>query len=239
MLFGRRLGFSGTPSDLLPFPLRPCHYEQGSEALIVQMLTNPAIIKYSEIATWSPTSLLDLIATSRPPNAFHALIDTGALVTGMTNKQVAEYLLKAGLTHVQACVYLDDSDSKMALFRDGRSVPLSQCGLTFAQRFTFYDQVHTTGMDIKQSLDACAAVTLGKDMTLRDLAQGCWRMRGLGQGQTVQLLVVNEVLELVREAEEASKPVQALINGSAVAEEEAGLEAQDEPVTHVHREVLE
>jgi 2-keto-4-pentenoate hydratase/2-oxohepta-3-ene-1,7-dioic acid hydratase in catechol pathway len=27
-------------------------------------------------------------------------------------------------------------------------------------------------MDIKQALDACAAVTLGKDMTLRDYAQG-------------------------------------------------------------------
>lgn len=29
-LFGVRLGFSGTPSDLLPRALRPCHYEPGS-----------------------------------------------------------------------------------------------------------------------------------------------------------------------------------------------------------------
>ena len=33
-------------------------------------------------------------------------------------------------------------------------------------------------MDIKQGLQACALVTLGKDMSLRDYAQGCWRMRG-------------------------------------------------------------
>ena len=30
-----------------------------------------------------------------------------------------------------------------------------------------HDQVHTTGMDIKQTLDAVAVITLGKDMTFR------------------------------------------------------------------------
>jgi len=39
-------------------------------------------------------------------------------------------------------------------------------------------QVHTTGMDIKQAVDACAALTLGKDMVFRDYAQGAFRMRG-------------------------------------------------------------
>jgi len=38
--------------------------------------------------------------------------------------------------------------------------------------------VHTTGMDIKQAVDACAALTLGKDMVFRDYAQGAFRMRG-------------------------------------------------------------
>lgn len=32
-------------------------------------------------------------------------------------------------------------------------------------------QVHTTGIDIKQSAAAVAALTIGKDMTFRDLAQ--------------------------------------------------------------------
>ena len=50
-------------------------------------------------------------------------------------------------------------------------VPLDQAGVDKARRFSFYDQVHTTGMDIKQGLDAKAALTLGKDMTFRDYAQ--------------------------------------------------------------------
>ena len=44
-------------------------------------------------------------------------------------------------------------------------------------------------MDIKQAVDACAALTLGKDMVFRDYAQGAFRMRGIGKGQTICLLV--------------------------------------------------
>ena len=43
------------------------------------------------------------------------------------------------------------------------------------------------GMDIKQGLSVVAAVTLGKDMTFRDYAQGAFRMRGIGKGQKVQV----------------------------------------------------
>ena len=51
-----------------------------------------------------------------------------------------------------------------------RCIPLSECGLARGKRFTFYDQVHTTGMDIKQQISACACLTIGKDMTFRDYA---------------------------------------------------------------------
>jgi hypothetical protein len=48
-------------------------------------------------------------------------------------------------------------------------------------------------MDIKHTPDAVAAMTLGKDMTLRDAAQGAYRMRGIGHGQTVKYIVTPEV----------------------------------------------
>ena len=55
-------------------------------------------------------------------------------------------------------------------------------------------------MDIKQHPSARAAVLLGKGMSLRDHAQGCWRMRGLDIGQTLQLLVVPEVAKMIKDA---------------------------------------
>jgi thiol-disulfide isomerase/thioredoxin len=207
MLFGTRLGFSGTPSDLLPNSLKPCHYEPGSEAQIVRTLTSSEFVTTEEykIDRSSPhTAVLDLlahVACATQPNGkgYNAFIDTGALVTGMNNEQVARALLQHGLEHVDACVFLDPSDKKMVVDRlGGKPVPLNRCGIKKERRFAFYDQVHTTGMDIKHALDACAIVTMGKTMTLRDFAQGCYRMRGLAKGQTLHLLVPDEVFELIK-----------------------------------------
>ena len=52
-------------------------------------------------------------------------------------------------------------------------------------------------MDIKQTVDACAALTLGKDMVFRDYAQGAFRMRGIGKGQTIRLICVPEIMERI------------------------------------------
>ena len=51
--------------------------------------------------------------------------------------------------------------------------------------------------DINHTLTAKAALTLGKDMTFRDYAQAAFRMRGIGKGQTIELLITPEVKQLV------------------------------------------
>jgi hypothetical protein len=198
MLFGKRIGFSGTPSDILPVELGSCRYERGSDGRVVHYLTSTSIVQHVLIPTgWNVYSLLDYIATAKP--VFHALIDTGALITGLSNKAVAEYLLKVGLGSLKGVVYLDEMDRQMVLLRKGfKVVKLADSGLAWNERFSFYDQVHTTGMDIKQAVDACAAVTLGKDMVFRDYAQGAFRMRGIGKGQTIKLLVVPEIYDRIR-----------------------------------------
>lgn len=117
----------------------------------------------------------------------------------MSNKGVAQYLLEHGLPTMKGVVYLDEMDRQMVLLRQGmKVVKLVESGLAWGERFTFYDQVHTTGMDIKQAVDACAAITLGKDMVFRDYAQGAFRMRGIGKGQTLKLIMVPEIIERIR-----------------------------------------
>lgn len=76
-------------------------------------------------------------------------------------------------------------------------VRLAQAGIPVHRRFSFYDQIHTTGMDIHQCIDARAVITIGKDMTFRDYAQGAFRMRGIGQGQTLELFIIPEVMERI------------------------------------------
>ena len=199
ILFGRRVGFSGTPSNLMPSDLGECKYEDGSDGKMINYLTSPSIVSTECLPSgWSSKSLLQHVCKHDPP--IHALIDTGALVTGMDNVEVAEYLLFGDDTFqglepwFKGVVYLDKQDRQMVLLRaSGRAVSLAQCGLPFHSRFTFYDQIHTTGMDIKQAPEAIAVATVGKDMVFRDYAQGCFRMRGIGIGQTIVALLIPEV----------------------------------------------
>ena len=208
MLFGRRVGFSGTPSDLLPEELGQCQYEEGSDGKILHYLTAPTIMSSRILGgDWNVTKLLDDIITCDPP--FHCLIDTGALITGMSNYEVAKYLIDSGLpaSTFDGVVFLDNKDRKMILLRNGMNVVrLDQAGCPPERRFSFYDQIHTTGMDIHQCIYARAALTLGKDMTFRDYAQGAFRMRGIGKGQTIELFVIPEVMRLIEEQMVRCKP---------------------------------
>ena len=198
VLFPNRLGFSGTPSDLLPLELGAPRYEPGSDAKMLAYLTDPQTVTTLPMGSdWNVNVLLTAVATADPP--IRALIDTGALVTGMSNFEVARFMLEKGLKWADGCVFLDENDRQMIIMRRGWEViPLQRvAAMPMSKRFTFYDQVHTTGMDIKQAAAAQAAITLGKDMCLRDYAQGAWRMRGLGRGQTLKVIMIPEVVRLI------------------------------------------
>lgn len=55
---------------------------------------------------------------------------------------MAEYLLQAGLPDMKGVVFLDEEDRQMVMLRKGRKViKMADCGLTPAERFSFYDQV--------------------------------------------------------------------------------------------------
>jgi hypothetical protein len=140
--------------------------------------------------------VLELIAKASPP--FNALVDTGALITGYSNFEVAKQLLDRGLTWCDGVIFLDDDDRQQVLVRaTGRVVSADQCGVSLEKRFAFYDQIHTTGMDIKHVVNATAVITLGKDMVFRDYVQGAYRMRGIGQGQKIHIFIIPEVRELI------------------------------------------
>jgi hypothetical protein len=142
MLFGTRLGFSGTPSDLLPVELGRCHYSQGVDGELLHILTSPDTVTHRMLTAataggagaanamgagagvgadqgkgWSVHGVLRDIAQHDPP--YHALIDTGALITGMSNHDVARFLMDHGLRTMSGVVYLDAADRQMILVRGG------------------------------------------------------------------------------------------------------------------------
>lgn len=164
---------------------------------MTRVLTDSAVTTAEVCAAdWSPSGLLSRVAEG----SFHALIDTGALITNMDNEQVArELLAKLPSEKFDGVVFLDQSDRKMILLRSNvgalgaRAVSLVTSGVVPERRFAFFDQVHTTGMDILTAPCAKAVVTIGKDMNFRDYAQGAFRMRKVGKGQSIHLFVIPEV----------------------------------------------
>lgn len=73
MMFATRLGFSGTPSDMLPREFGRCGTEPGSDAKMVRVLTDSATVSCYTPTQWSVTSLLDWVARSDSPR-FHVLV---------------------------------------------------------------------------------------------------------------------------------------------------------------------
>jgi len=58
LLFKRRIGFSGTPSNLLPIDLGECQYEPGSDGRILNVLTSPQVVSASLKVGWTAKNLL-------------------------------------------------------------------------------------------------------------------------------------------------------------------------------------
>lgn len=102
---------------------------------------------------WTVEALLTAIAGgfqghggSQNRHYYSALIDTGALITGMSNQQVAQFILENSKDpDMEGVVYLRNSDDEQMILLRGSPNPmkLKECGVAKEKRFTFYDQVHT------------------------------------------------------------------------------------------------
>jgi hypothetical protein len=65
MLFSRRVGFSGTPSDLLPEELGQCYYDEGVDGKIYHYLTSESIMSSRVLGVdWTVNNILDGMYTS-------------------------------------------------------------------------------------------------------------------------------------------------------------------------------
>ena len=156
--------------------------------------------------------LLHMVCKGR----YNALIDTGALITGFTNHDVVRFVLHNDVLGISDVgVFLNEKDQQMFVTKtnDLDPKPIKQCGAPLKRRFTLYDQRHTTGTDIKQAANAKALATLAKGVTFRDHSQACWRMRGIGVGQCVDVLVTDEVVKLVQRELHAALPNAAGVGG--------------------------
>jgi hypothetical protein len=168
-------------------------------------------------SSWKVQDLLEAVATQTEVSC---LIDCGALVTGLSNDEVAAFFMnlknddhrfEAFRNKFSVCVFWDSSDAPVALEREGSAViQLSACSKPVEEWFVYFDHVHTTGIDLLLPRSAVAVVTIGSDTVLRDYQQACWRLRQLGHGQRVQVVLVPEIHRLFVKAASVSDDTSTL-----------------------------
>lgn len=126
---------------------------------------------------------------------FNLIVDSGGYCREWENARVAQYIVKQWNEPVayynKAGQQVETDGNKVILLTESKT-PLDL-------RKTFLDQVHGTGSDTTQPLNAVAIVSIGEGMVLRDLLQAVWRLRGLDNGQSVQFVVSDKVKAIINQ----------------------------------------
>lgn len=133
----------------------------------------------------------------------HAIIDVCAALKGTPNKKVAQDLARylretqSSLRYVlffnqdnMLCALSIREDSKTVILNTSDPGKINRAlNCTPEQRFTYYDQVHTLGTDLKQAASAKALTLIDHNTQLSGFLQGAMRMRGLADEQCIELIV--------------------------------------------------
>uniref|UniRef100_A0A0G4FJ51 ubiquitinyl hydrolase 1 n=1 Tax=Chromera velia CCMP2878 TaxID=1169474 RepID=A0A0G4FJ51_9ALVE len=216
------VGFSGTNNTqaLLPPPMRQRDLPRlvGTNGEMMARLLTGASGGYRSLESSSATGAEILSSVSSWLPHVNVLLDGGALVVDLDNRETAQEWLRLR-PHCRAAIFFDpDSDRPLALDRHGREQPLelSPFNVSLRDCAVYLDEAHCRGTDLPFAPDSCACVTLGRGMTADKLLQTCLRLRLLARGQTVAFLASAEVDRQI--------PKRRLLQGGA----SAGLHPQKE-----------
>ncbi|MBT7264573.1 MAG: DUF3638 domain-containing protein [Waddliaceae bacterium] len=152
-------------------------------------------------------------SASKHPEEIHAFIDIGAQFKGQTNAEIARDMLSfvhgenpdiQGVIYFNAAnkltvIKLGEEEHPIEIGESDATTIMKKSGLRPEQLFTYYDQVHITGTDIKQALPSRAIVSFSETTVLRDLLQGIMRMREFTAGiQHVDFVMTKKIADTMR-----------------------------------------
>ncbi|CAH0380841.1 unnamed protein product [Bemisia tabaci] len=191
--YNAALGFSGTDDRKLtmPFQIKSLRSatQEGTNGKLLSVLTQERNSSYHSLQVEDTNTLLEQLCTYVSKQSHcHALIDAGALVTGLSNYETALFLLERLPVNILGVLYFsDEGNSLTVLTRNNKSMPLQDCFLDEQSLFAYLDDIHTRGTDIKLPLNCHAILTVGMGMQKDKLMQAAMRLRHLAVKQSVSL----------------------------------------------------
>ncbi|KAM3472023.1 hypothetical protein MY5147_005505 [Beauveria neobassiana] len=220
-------GFSGTTDqcELLPLDMKQLNLptQAHTNALVLNNILsteNTVLSVHTELEkrSFDGSDLIDHVIKD---GQIRVILDVGAQVIKLSNRQVAErWLQQTQDSTIKAVLFCDDSDALSVIDRSGTALPLKVS--VYANKLdacaVFLDEAHTRGTDLRLPPNYKAAVTLGPGLTKDRLAQACMRMRNLGNGQTlvfyVSFEVENSIRSLLRLSDEQPLTIDYIIQWS-------------------------
>lgn len=187
---GSTNGFSGTNDNARLMPLQvyqqPVAHPMLSTTngkMVHLLLNNDQYVSVNTSAADLPQvwmQILNLVMELK----VDALIDAGALLSGVNNLDAVDYLLKARHPKFTSIVYFDIVQN-MWRVRDvlGRDWPHHSSPIREKDAFVIFDEGRCRGADMKLKHNAVALLTLGPQMQKDVLMQAAGRMRQLDKGQ--------------------------------------------------------
>ena len=213
---GRMNGFSGTDDNKDICPLKVTQHEHSNERLratngkmVTLLLSKCQFVDKSAFNTikqpvdaprWSRIAEL---AVSLNTNA---IIDVGAIMHGVSNREVGIFVLKQlklyNRPEANVVFYDNELKSWQVLNQSGREWNLEVSPVREHDCFVFFDESHCRGSDMKLLPHAVALLTIGPGMCKDKLMQALGRMRKLDKGQSILLYapddVKNKIFECAR-----------------------------------------
>jgi hypothetical protein len=157
------------------------------------------------------TVLFDLLESHKSLNDVRAIIDVGAQFKGVSNRDVANRLAQFYFNHpapgIKNILYFNKDNVLCALKvseHPEHEEPLvlgssdniaGKLDCEPHEYFTYYDQAHTTGTDIKQAANTIGIVTVSEKSMLRDVLQAVMRLRDLKDSHHVEFAVMQSLVK--------------------------------------------
>ncbi|XP_018917386.2 uncharacterized protein [Bemisia tabaci] len=191
--YNAALGFSGTDDRQLTMPFQieslPAPAQEGTNGKLLSVLSEERNTSYFSLQAEDTNTLLEQLCHYVSGQLHcHALIDAGALVTGLTNYEAASFLLERLPANILGVLYFsDEGNSLTVMTRDGKKMPLQDCFLDKQNLFAYLDDIHTRGTDIKLPPNCHAILTVSMGMQKDKLMQAAMRLRQLAKKQSVSL----------------------------------------------------
>lgn len=211
---------SGTPSNHTTVHQRiqyNANASIGSDGYILEVIkekqTAITALDYDDLLSY----LKALFNGQSPQDTrVRAIIDVNASFKENTNLEVAEaiiacvrdderfsqikHVLYFNAEQVLSALVVDNPDIMLTLGSSDENELARLLESSPDERFTFYDQAHTLGVDIQQGISSHAWVFTDEKTNIDAFLQGCMRMRGLCINQTIALIVPTRIADISLES---------------------------------------